>query len=75
MIIGWVNDSKHDVRTAIRTATFSKGNGAQKLLRDSSCATLPFAVLVLRYLIYCDHPIMLQFVIHDISLNIVVLER
>ena len=51
MIIGGVNDSKHVIRTAIRTATFSKGNVAQELRRDSSCATLPFAVLVLRYLL------------------------
>ena len=52
MIIGGVNDSKHVIRTAIRTATFSKGNVAQELRRDSSCATLPFAVLVLRYPLY-----------------------
>ena len=52
MIIGGVNDSKHVIRTAIRTATFSKGNVAQELRRDSSCATLPFAVLVLCYLLY-----------------------
>ena len=36
------------IRTAIRTVPFSKGNVAQELRRDSSCATLPFAVLVLR---------------------------
>ena len=54
MIIGGVNDSKHVIRTAIRTATFSKGNVAQELRRDSSCATLPFAILVLRYLLYHD---------------------
>ena len=41
------------LRTALRTATFSKGNVAQELRRDSSCAALPFAVLVLRYLLYC----------------------
>ena len=51
MIIGGVNDSKHVIRTAIRTATFSKGNVAQEL-RKGSCATLPFAVLVLRYTLY-----------------------
>ena len=55
MIIGGVNDSKHVIRTAIRTATFSKGNVAQELRRDSSCATLRFAVLVLRYLLYFSH--------------------
>ena len=54
MIIGGVSDSKHVIRTAIRTATFSKGNVAQELRRDSSCATLPFAVLVLRYLLYVN---------------------
>ena len=54
MIIGGVNDSKYLIRTAIRTATFSKGNVAQELRRDSSCATLPFAVLVLRYPLYAD---------------------
>ena len=54
MIIGGVNDSKHVIRKAIRTATFSKGNVAQELRRDSSCATLPFAVLVLRYLLYSN---------------------
>ena len=43
---------KHDIRTVIRTATFSKGKVAQELRRDSSCATLPFAVLVLRYPLY-----------------------
>ena len=50
MIIGGVNDSKQ----VIRTATFSKGNVAQELRRDGSCATLPFAVLVLRYLLYAS---------------------
>ena len=54
MIIGGVSDSKHVIRTAIRIATFSKGNVAQDLRRDSSCATLPFHVLVLRYLLYSN---------------------
>ena len=48
------------LRTALRTATFSKGNVAQELRRDSSCATLPFAVLVLRYLLYMQQHQQLQ---------------
>ena len=40
------------IRTAIRTATFSKCNVAQELRRDSSCATLHFAVLVLTGVLY-----------------------
>ena len=33
------------LKTALGTATFSKGNVAQELRRDNSCATLRFAFL------------------------------